>query len=162
MPTSGVGRPDETEGQAALGRSARLEGLDAEHARQHQLRGVVGQRRAERDDGAGLSVATLSGTYFAVGMEAANMPPPEWESSLLYVTADGAGNLGIAGGFSNEDGTVTAVPAGPAGTYPVAPDGALGIGGGSLVGGVSPSGNFAVFGGGIGGGDNPVIWFMMR
>jgi hypothetical protein len=111
--------------------------------------------------GAGLSNASLNGSYFAVGLEADTGPPPQWTSQTLSLTMDGAGGIAINGGTRSEDGVIFPVPPGVS-DYTVAANGALTVETGTFEGGVSPSGNYAIFAGGTGVGDAPTMFFLMR
>jgi hypothetical protein len=65
-------------------------------------------------------------------------------------------------GTTDTDGTVTTTPASGGWDYTVAPDGALSLATGTLVGGIAPSGRYAVAAGATAGGGAPFLFFGLR
>jgi hypothetical protein len=109
----------------------------------------------------GASNALLDGSYALIGMEAPLAPPPEWVSTLVAATADGAGTCTLAQGARNADGSVAPF-SGSSLPYAVAPDGLFDFGSGNFLGGVAPTGDFAVCAGGTSGGSDPQLLFFLR
>ncbi len=114
--------------------------------------------------GAGLSNASLTGTYHVTAIEAENAPPPDtWLSFITTFAADGAGTFTVGAFTSNSDGSLTTFP--PVGStldYAVAGNGLLNVNVGEMFGGVSPSGRYAIFAGGAGAGDDPQFFFLFK
>ncbi len=111
----------------------------------------------------GGSAALLSGAYHTLALLASNTPPPRYITVQGMETADGVGMLMRGARTTNSDGVV--VPSAPnTTTYGVAANGALAIGAGVLLGGVSPSGRYAAVAGTTTGGAAglPTIQILIR
>ena len=108
----------------------------------------------------GATNALLSGTYRLAAMIMPTLQPPEWHGVTLTGTADGAGLFGFTGGWQNQDGVATAIPAGGDSAFSVGPNGLFDFSGSNYFGGITPPGDFAVFAGQISGA--PEFWFMLR
>ncbi len=112
--------------------------------------------------GAGLSDASLSGTYRCIVIGADDAPPPRYFSYTGTVTFDGAGGYLLGEGQVNRDGVILPQPAaGAPSPYSVSADGTLEVNGTLFQGGVSPDGRVAVWSGPNVAG-NPQLWFCFK